>query len=65
MDFVKELLESEGYNAILVVPGQFTKMQLYIPATTTWTSEDVANSYLSEVWKHFGLPRHITSDWGP
>ena len=65
MDFVGELPESEGYNAILVVTDRFTKMQLYIPAKTTWTSKDVANAYLCEAWKHFGLPRHVTSDRGP
>ena len=65
MDFVEELPDSEGYNAILVVTDQFTKMQLYIPAKTTWTSEDVANAYLCEVWQSFGLPRHVTLDRSP
>ena len=65
MDFIGELPESEGHNAILVVTDRFTKMQLYIPSKTTWTSEDIANAYLCKVWKHFRLPRHVTLDQGP
>ena len=62
MDFVRELPESEGFNAILVATDQFTKVQHYIPVETTWTAEDVADSYINEIWKLSGLPRHITSD---
>ena len=65
MDFVGELPESEGFNAILVVKDRFTKVQHYIPAKTTWTAEDVADSYINDIWKLYGLPRHITSDRGP
>lgn len=65
MDFIGELPESEGFNAILVKTDRFTKMQLYIPAKTSWTSEDVANAYLCKVWKYFGLPLSVTSDRGP
>ena len=65
MDFVRELLESEGFNAILVVTDRFTKVQHYILAKTTWTAENVAHSYLNNIWKLYGLPRHMTSDYGP
>ena len=48
MDFVGELPESEGYNAILVITDRFTKVQHYIPASTSWTAadSDVANAYI-------------------
>ena len=65
MDFVGELPESEGYNAILVITDRFTKTQRYIPARTNWTSEDMANAYICHIWKHYGLPKHITSDRVP
>ena len=65
MDFVEELLEAEGFYAILVVTDWFTKVQCYIPAKTTWTAEDVANSYINDIWKLYGLPRHTTLDGGP
>lgn len=62
MDFVDELPESEGYNAILVITDRFTKVQHYIPANTNWTSADVANAYICYIWILYGLPRHVTSD---
>ena len=60
MDFVRELPESEGFNTILVVTDRFTKVQHYIPAKTMWTTEDFADSYINDIWKLCGLPRHIT-----
>ena len=65
MDFVRELPQSEGFNAILVVNNWFTNVQRYIPATTTWTAGDVTNSYINDIWKLYGLLRYITSDCGP
>ena len=65
IDFVGELPESEGFNTILVVTDRFTKVQHYIPAKTPWTAEDVADSYINDIWKLYGLPRHITSDRSP
>ena len=62
MDFVEELPESEDFGTILVVIDWFTKVQHYIPAKTMWTTEDVANSYINNIWKLYGLPRHITWD---
>jgi len=49
MDFVGELPESKGFNAILVITDRFTKIQHYIPAKMTWTAEDVANIYITEI----------------
>ena len=65
IDFVGELPESEGFNAILVVTDRFTKVQYYLPAKTTCTAADVANVYIDEIWCLHGLPRHITSDRSP
>ena len=30
-----------------------------------WTASDVANAYICHIWKHYGLPKHITSNRGP
>ena len=65
MDFVGELPESEGFNAILVVTDRFTKVQHYIPAKTTRTAENIANSYVNNIWKLHDLQRQITSDHDP
>ena len=65
MNFVGELPESEGFNAILVVTDRFTKVLHYLPARTACTAADVTNTYINEIWRLPGLPRHITSDRGP
>ena len=65
IDFGGELPESEGINAILVVTDQFTKVQYFVPGKTTWTAENVADSYINNIWKLYGLLRYITSDHGP
>ena len=49
MDFVAELPELEGFNAILVVTDWFTKVQHYIAAKTTCTAEDIADSYIQDI----------------
>ena len=49
MNFVTEWLESEGFNMILVVTDQFTKVQNYILAKTAWTAEDVADFYINDI----------------
>jgi len=63
--FVGELPKSGGFNAIIVLTGRFTKVQHYIPAKTTWTAANVADAYINDIWRLYGLPRHITSDCGP
>ena len=65
MDFVRELLESDGYNAILVIRDCFIKIQYYIPTKTSWTSKDMANAYLYDIWRLYGLFKYITSDRKP
>ena len=65
MDFVGQLPESEGFNTILVVTDGFTKVQHYITPKTTWTAENVADSYINDMWNLYGLLIHITSDRGP
>ena len=62
MDFIRELPESESFNAILVVIDQFTKVLYYISPKKNWTIEDIADSYINEIWKLYSLRRHITSD---
>ena len=58
IDFVGELPESEASHAILVITDRFTKVQNYISAKTTWIAEDIADSYINDIWKLYGLPRH-------
>ena len=61
MDFVAESPESGVFNAIIVITEQFTKVQDYIQTKTTWTPEDIADPYINDIWKLYGLLRQITS----
>ena len=65
MNFIRELPESKGFHTILVVTDQFSKVQDYILANTTWTAEDVTDSCIHNIWKLYGLLRHTTSNCGP
>ena len=65
MDFVVALPESEGFNAILVVTCRFSRMVRHIPCCYTWNSQLLAQAFIKEVWRHFGLPKAITSDRDP
>jgi len=49
MDFIGELLESERFNAILLVTDRFTKVQYYLPAKTIWTAAHVATTYINKI----------------
>ena len=55
MNFVGELSESEGFNAIQVVTGLFTEVQHYIAAKTTCIAENIADAYINVMWKLYGL----------
>jgi transposase InsO family protein len=61
MDYIVELPNSQGYNAIYVCVDRLTKMAHFIPTT----AEGTAKLYLREVFKHHGLPKDIVSDRGP
>ena len=58
MDFIGELLKSEGFNVILVVTDQFTKVQYCILPKTTCIMEVLANFHINTIWKLCSLPRH-------
>src|SRR5713101_4106741 len=65
LDFITELPNSKGFDAILVVVNHnITKATVIVPCKTTITVDQTAALYLNHVWKHFGLPCKIISDWG-
>jgi hypothetical protein len=65
LDFIVELLESHGYNAIMCVVDSLTKRAHFISMHTTLNAEGTALLFLKEVWKHHGTPRVVISDRGP
>jgi hypothetical protein len=64
VDFIVELPESHGYDAIMNVIDSITKHAHFIPMHTTITAEGATCLYLREVWKHHGMLRVVLSDRG-
>jgi IS30 family transposase len=64
MDFIKQLSDSEGFTAILVVVDRFTKQALFILTYDTITSAKLAELFIIHVFSKHGVPPHVTSDQG-
>src|SRR5260370_5008765 len=64
VDTIGELLESKGYNAILVVVDRLSKRIHAMPTITTVDSTRVAHLFLQHVSRHHELPETIISDRG-
>src|SRR6266700_176015 len=65
VDFIVELPESGGYDAVMVVVDSVGKRSHFIKTVTTVTAAGAANLYLCNVWKLHSLPRKVVSDRGP
>ena len=64
MDFVTDLPESNGYDAIWVVVDRLTKMAHFIPCRKDMDTKQFIQLFLRTVFKHHGLPRDIVTDRG-
>jgi hypothetical protein len=64
VDFIVELPESHGYDAIMNIVDSVTKHAHFIPTHTTIMAKGAARLYLREVWKHHGMPRVVLLDRG-
>jgi hypothetical protein len=65
VDFIVELPESHGYDAIMNVVDSVSKVSHFIPMHTTITALGAACLFLVHVWKLHGLPKQVISDRGP
>jgi len=65
VDFIVELPESGGYDAVMVIVDSAGKCAHFCETTTTVTAAGAANLYLRHVWKLHGLPQKVISDRGP
>ena len=63
MDFV-EMLESLGYNYILVVVDRFSKEVVFVPCTKEETAYSTTELFRDHVWCQHGLPSTVVSDRG-
>jgi len=64
-DLIGPVLESKGFNAILAIIDQFSKMIRLIPCMTELMAHSLAEVYHDNIWKLHGLPRWLTTDRGP
>src|SRR5258707_10479987 len=62
---IRELLESKGYNAILVVVDRLSKRIHAIPTVTSLDSAGVTRLFLEHVWHHHRLPEEVISNHRP
>jgi len=65
VDFVVELPESSGHDAIITVVDSVSKRVHFVPTHTTVTAEGAARLFLHHVWKLHGLLKRVVSDHGP
>jgi hypothetical protein len=65
VNFIVELPESHGYDAIMNIVDSVTKCMHFIPTHTTINAVGAAHLYLREVWKHHGTPQVVLLDRGP
>jgi hypothetical protein len=65
VDFIVELPNAHGHDAIMNVVDIVSKRAHFIPTFTTVNAEGAARLFLKEVWRHHGLPRSVVSDRGP
>jgi len=62
MDFITELLKSEGYDTILVVIDRLTKMSHFILCSKDLDAQQFANLFMKEIVRLHGLPHDIITD---
>ena len=65
IDLIGPLLESAGYNRILVIVDRFSKMAQYIPINMNITAQGVAKISWDWVFKDMGIPQKVISDRRP
>jgi Reverse transcriptase (RNA-dependent DNA polymerase)/RNase H-like domain found in reverse transcriptase/Integrase zinc binding domain/Chromo (CHRromatin Organisation MOdifier) domain/Integrase core domain/Retroviral aspartyl protease len=65
MDFIVELPNSKGHDAVIVFVDRMTKMAHFIATTTKATAKDLADLFFQYVFSRHGLPEDVISDRGP
>ena len=65
VDLITELLQSHGYNSILIMMDHLSKQAHFIATMSDITSLGVAQLFGDSIWKLHGLPEEVISDRGP
>ena len=64
-DFITKLLLAQGYDSILVVVDQLTKIMHFIPTTKKMSVEGLAKLFRDDVQRLYGLSESIILDRRP
>lgn len=64
LDFIEGLPKSNSWDTILVVIDKFSKYDHFIPLSHPYTTLSVAQVFINNVYKLYGLPSFIISDRG-
>ena len=62
MDFITNLPNVDGYDAILTVVCTLSKMAHFIPCNSTVNARQLAKLFLDNVYRLHGLPRFLIGD---
>jgi hypothetical protein len=64
MNFITNLPSFKAFESIFVVVDRLTKMAHFMPCNKTVTDEEIARSFMDNIYKYHGLPNDIISDCG-
>jgi hypothetical protein len=65
MDFIIDLLVSNGYDSIFTVVDWHSKAVILSPCHKTITAKPTSQLLINNMWKQTGFPLTIISDQGP
>ena len=66
MDLITGLPRHNGKDAILtIVDHGCSRVAVFLPCTTTITSPGIAQLYLDNIYRWYGLPKKVISDCDP
>lgn len=65
IDFITDLPNSQGHTTILTIVDRFSKACRLIPLPKLPTALETAELLCNQVFRFYGLPEDIVSDWGP
>ena len=59
IDFVINLLESKGYNAIIIYVDYLIKLRHFIPIINKIITQGTVRLFIKNIYKHYGFPKII------
>jgi hypothetical protein len=65
MDFKLFLKDAHGYNAAFIVINRLYKQFISLPCFKTITAKDMAYFYINNIYRFYGAPKSIISDYSP